>query len=817
MGGRLTAAALGAAALAWLAGIALQLQQRELGTLAAHGAWAGVAAIGVMAALRSRWATLGLTLAVFAAAFACTDLRASMRLAEELPASLEGRDIVVTGVIAALPQRSGSGQRFRFEVEQAALPGVPELLALGWYDNAHEDAAARQPIAELRAGERWRFTVRLRRPHGNLNPGGFDYELALFEQGVRATGYVRDAPAQRLDATAAHPVERLRDAIDAAVPDRRAAGVLAALSVGDQGAIERDDWELFRNTGVAHLMSISGLHVTMFAWLAGLAVGALWRRSARLMLRLPAPFAARWGGFAAALAYAVFSGWGVPSQRTVWMLAAVVLLQSLGLRWPWPFVLLAAGVVVTVVDPWAMLQAGFWLSFVAVGVLMANEPAQRDAAVDAGVGTGPQSARWARWARAIARSAAGGLRTQIVATLALTPLSLVFFQQVSVVGLLANLVAIPLVTLVITPLALLGALIVPLWTIGALTVQGLCAFLGLLAALPGAVWTAPTAPPWAQAAGLAGAVLLVRPLPWRLRRMAIPLLLPLLFPAPLRPPPGDFELIALDVGQGTAVLVRTREHLLVYDAGPQYSRDGDAGRRVLLPLLRARGERRIDRLVLSHRDTDHVGGAAALFANLEVGDLFSSLAPDHPLVARAARHEPCRAGQGWTWDGVRFELLHPTPADVERAVKPNAVSCVLRVSSPRGSALLTGDIEREQELGLVDRFGESLRSDVLIVPHHGSRTSSIAEFLDRVRPAQAVFQAGYRSRFGHPAPDVLARYRGRRIEVLASPSCGAWTWSAASPQGVCERDRMRRYWQRRFEPEAVETAAPQRCEWPDTC
>ena len=270
---------------------------------------------------------------------------------------------------------------------------MPKLVALGWYRGNHEDAALAQPGSELRAGQRWRFAVRLRQPHGNANPQGFDYELTLFEQGVRATGYVRDSePPLRLADAAGHPVERwrqrVRDAIFADVSDPAAAGVLAALAVGDQAAIERDDWELFRSTGVAHLMSISGLHVTMFAWLAGLLAAAAWRRSERATLWLPAPQAARWAGVAAALAYAVFSGWGVPSQRMVWMLVTVTLLQSLGRRWPWPLVLLAVAVVVTLGDPWALLQPGFWLSFMAVGLLMSSEVAQGASAVGRAPGVG---------------------------------------------------------------------------------------------------------------------------------------------------------------------------------------------------------------------------------------------------------------------------------------------------------------------------------------------------------------------------------------------------------------------------------------------
>ena len=799
---------LAALALAWIAGVALHLQQPTLWSLPACVAAVAFGALGLAVAWRWRRAFVVGWLGVALLAFGASGWRASLRLADALPAALEGQDVSVVGVITNLPQRSASGLRFRFEVETASAQGrpvpLPALLALGWYTGWHEDAALSEPQAELRAGQRWRFTLRLRRPHGNLNPHGFDYELSLFEQGVRATGYVRDAPApELLHRAAGYPVERLRqrvrDAIDASVPDRRAAGVLAALAVGDQGAIEREDWDLYRNTGIAHLVSISGLHITMFAWLAGGVIAALWRRRERAALWLPTPLAARWGGLACAVAYALFSGWGVPSQRTIWMLATVTLLQSLGLRWPWLLVLLLAALVVTAIDPWALMQAGFWLSFVAVGLLMAssNHDVASTATGDAG--------RMRRWAAAAWASVRRDLRTQVIATVGLAPLSLVFFQQLSLVGFAANLIAIPLITLVITPLALLGIALVPLWTVAAWVVQQLNSVLSGLAQLPGAVWIAPVAPLWAQLAGLLGAVLLVLPLPWRARALALPLLVVLILPPRDVPAAGAFDVLAMDVGQGTSVLVRTQAHVLVFDAGPQYSRDSDAGQRVLLPLLRARGEARLDRLVLSHRDLDHVGGAAAVMKAMPVSDVLSSLELAHPLLAQATHTTRCAAGQSWSWDGVRFDVLRPAALDYERALKSNAMSCVLRVSSAADGAghaarsvLLTGDIEREQEAALVAATPEALRSDVLIVPHHGSRTSSTAAFLDAVKPRVAVFQAGYRNRFGHPAPDVMARYVERGIEVRVSPDCGAWRWVAGgAPEGVCQRDAVRRYWHHR--------------------
>ncbi len=781
--------------LAWLAGVGLQLHEAVLMPRHAYVALAVVAVLGI--GLAWRWRRLRgvlLVTAMVAAGWGASGWRASVRLADALPAALEARDLQLTGVVASLPQRSPAGLRFRFDVEAASADGqpvqVPRRVSLGWYAGWQEEAVLNEAQRALRAGQRWRFTVRLRQPHGNLNPHGFDYELHLFEQGVRATGYVRDG-SQLLDPQAGRWVDRLRqqvrDAIDAHVPDRRAAGVLAALAVGDQSAIEREDWQIFRDTGVAHLMSISGLHVTMFAWLMGGAISAAWRRSARAAHLWPAPWAGRVGGLAAAVGYAVFSGWGVPAQRTVWMLGVVTLLQLSGRRWPWAMVLLCAAVVVSALDPWALLQPGFWLSFVAVALLMASEPAQR---------AGDEWRAPLRWWHRLAATLRGGVRTQLVATFGLTPLSLVFFQQVSAVGLLANLVAIPLVTLVITPLALLGVLFAPLWRLGALVQEALGHGLAWLAAVPGAVWVVPAAPLWAQAAGLAGAALLVLPLPWRMRLFAVPLVMPLLLPVPDRPPAGRYEVLAVDVGQGTAVLVRTRHHLLVYDAGPAYSRETDAGQRVLLPLLRARGEARIDRLVLSHRDLDHVGGASALMHHLPVEALLSSLEDGHPLRAAARRHQRCAAGQRWAWDGVQFDVLHPRPEDYARGLKPNAVSCVVRVSGAQGSVLLAGDIERQQEAELLGT-SQPLRSDVLLVPHHGSRTSSTAAFLDAVAPQVAIVQAGYRNRFGHPVAEVMERLRDRGVHVETSAACGAWHWAGEGAPAVaatCERRRSLRYW-----------------------
>ncbi len=795
---------LGAGLLALVAGVAVQLQQAEL--------WGWPIYAGIMALAPAVYALLatkriahgGSLIAVVLVAlilgFAQTGLRAAVYARGALDPALEGRDVRVTGVVAQMPQRSEAGLRFRLEIEAATLDhqalNLPPLVDVGWYGGTYtrDDAVLglnRLP-AELRAGERWQMTLRLKAPHGSRNPHGFDYELWLWEQGVQATGYVRagaqDVAPQRLGQTWQHPValarQWVRERIYAQVVQRQWAGMVAALVVGDQSAIDRVDWDVFRATGVAHLVSISGLHITMFAWGAALCLGWLWRRSGRLCLAFPAPSAALLGGVLLAGAYAVFSGWGVPAQRTCLMLTTVGLLRLSGARWPWPLVWLLACAVVVLADPYALLQAGFWLSFVAVGVLFTTDLG----AAHAG-STG---------LRAQKHPIFSGLREQWVITVALAPLTLLLFGQVSLVGLVANVLAVPWMTLVVTPLAMLGVLLPDLWDVAAGALGCLLVYLQWLATWPGATLTVAMPPLWLGVLGAVGGVVLVAPWPWSLRALGVPLVISvLLWRAPL-PPPGQFELLAADIGQGNAVLVRTASHALLYDTGPRYSLESDAGHRVLVPLLQAL-DVRLDTVVLSHRDIDHVGGAAAVLAMQPQATLLSSVESEHSLQ-KLRPAQRCVAGQEWDWDGVHFSVLHPLAADYDAPRKPNAVSCVVRISNGARTALLVGDIEKPQETRLV-ADGAPLRSDVLLMPHHGSKTSSSPEFLDAVAPGIAIAQAGYRSRFGHPNALVLERYRTRGVQVVDSPHCGAFTWRSwrepTDSPGTCYRDLSRRYWHHR--------------------
>ncbi|MBM3386909.1 MAG: DNA internalization-related competence protein ComEC/Rec2 [Betaproteobacteria bacterium] len=810
--------------LLWLAGIAVQLQQAEL--------WpAGVCvAVGAAALAWLRLCPLPQVrlLALAALSWALTGVHALLMPAP-MPGALEGRDLDVQARVEAMVQRQDSGIRMRVRIEHATLHGqpvsVPENVFLGWYAASARDEGLAQPLPEVQPGERWRWRVRLKAAHGHLNPGGFDYELWLWEQGVRATGYVRqgrgDPAPLRLGSSAAHPVEWLRQHVRGQILARagadpaaqQRAGVLAALVTGDQAAIERSDWDVFRATGVAHLMSISGLHVTMLAWLASMALAGLWRRTARwgwrASLHWPAPQVGALGGLAVAGAYALFAGWGVPAQRTVWMLALFTLLRLSARQWPVSVVWAAAAVLVLTLDPWAALQPGFWLSFVAVGVLWASAPLghaprrEQDTGREQDPVPGHTPAhRLGAWGLARARALVGGLlREQLVLSLALAPLSLLFFGQFSLVGLLANLLAIPWVTLVLTPLALAGVLCSPLWDAASGVLAPLSALLAMFAAWPlASVQLAMPPWPWALLATL-GAVLVLMPWPWAWRVWGLVWCLPALCWTPPRPAPGQFELLAADVGQGNAVLVRTATRSLLYDAGPRYSPESDAGHRVLLPLL-ARTQEPLDRLLLSHRDSDHTGGAPALLAMRPQAQLWSSLEPDHPLWALRPGTR-CEAGQHWDWDGVQFELLHPEASAYDRPNKPNALSCVLRITGQGGTALLVGDIEAAQERALLARgLASQGPVDWLLVPHHGSRTSSSEAFVQALRPRIALVQAGYRNRFGHPVAEVAQRYAAQGTRWVETSRCGAALWRSAQADALeCTRATRQRYWHHRQPPE----------------
>ncbi|GAB4166712.1 MAG: DNA internalization-related competence protein ComEC/Rec2 [Rhodocyclaceae bacterium] len=774
--------------LAFAAGIALIQQSAELpgrGTawaLAAAAVLALAAALAVRGRVRGMARALLLALSGLALGLAWADMRAQARLADALPADSEGRDLRAVGVIAGLPQEFERGLRFEFEVEQAE-GRIPSRIWIAWYRGWHDEEW--HALHSVHAGERWALTLRLKRPHGNANPNGFDYEAWLFERGLRATGYVRTSPYnRRLDAFVARPglaFERLREAVRArfrqALPDAPYAGVLIALAVGDQRAIEADLWEVFRRTGTTHLMSISGLHVTMLGALAYALVGFVWRRVPRLALKLPAQHAAAAGGWLGALFYALLSGFGVPAQRTLYMLGVVALALFARRQLAASRVLAAALAVVLAIDPWAVVSAGFWLSFGAVAALFY-------------MGAGRIAAR--HWL-------AGWVSAQWAVTLGLMPALLALFGQFSLVSPLANALAIPVVSFAVTPLALAAAAL-PfdfLLRLDHGLLAMLMAALEWMSGLPVAMWQQAAPPPWAVALGLAGCAVLLLPRGLPARSTGLVLLLPLATVSPQRPLAGQANVTVLDVGHGLAVHVQTRDHDLLYDTGPAWSAEANSGRRVIVPYLHAAGVRRLGGLVVSHRDKDHAGGAPSLIEAFPPDWLLSSLAEADPLRAGVQRNFLCEAGQRWTWDGVAFEVLHPAARDYARARTPaNALSCVVRIEAAGTAVLLTADIEADSEAKMLAREAGRLHAAVLVAPHHGSRSSSSPEFLAAVGARRIVISLGYRNRFRHPHPAVLERYRAGAEQVLRTDRDGAVTLRLRPGAVAVEtaRGERRRYW-----------------------
>jgi competence protein ComEC len=726
---------------------------------------------------------LGCILAGFlwAAAFA------QLRLADTLPPIWEGRDVRVMGVVASLPQSQERGERFLFDVEKVETEGasIPSRISIARYSAGFRDPLSQQVKNEFRPGERWRLTVRLKRPHGTYNPHGFDFEVWALERDIRATGYIRKHPDNaRLSPLVWHPaylIERVRESIRerfrSVLGDAPYAGILLALAIGDDDAISDADWETFRKTGVIHLVSISGLHITMVAGLAFLVVQGLWRRNERLVLRLPARKAATVAGLSVALAYALLAGFSVPTQRTVYMLAVLAAALWWGRAASMSLALSWALLVVVLLDPWAVIAPGFWLSFGAVALL---------------VYAGSHRLRQEGWFKA-------SLRAQWVIALGLTPLLLALFQQVSVISPLANAMAIPLVSLVVTPLALLGA-VTPVDAILHLAhavMDGCMRLLQLAADWPQAVWQQHASPAWTICAAILGVIWLLLPRGFPLRWAGAAALAPMFLLLPAPPAPGELQLTALDVGQGTAVLLRTAHHALLYDTGPKYSAEANSGNRIIVPFLRGEGVRRLDGMMVSHDDLDHAGGALSILKSMPVGWMASPLPEGHALHGHARRDLHCFAGQSWTWDGVHFEVLHPAPESYATEVKDNDLSCVLKATSPYGSVLMAGDIERLSEAKLAERDGKSLKADVLLVPHHGSKTSSTVEFVEKVHPAAAVFTVGYRNRFGHPKQEVVDRYRAVGSGLYRSDRDGAVMFDFRSEEGI-EAARWRRiaprYW-----------------------
>lgn len=762
----LTAHCLGA----FIAGVLLVAQLPSLAPLPL--------AAGLVPLAAAAWRLRSLPVAGFLVAVLIAAGHGLLLLSQRLEVSCDGRWTRLSGVVVDLPQRQRLGddrwqQRFRLRVEHIARPECrgPRLLSLAYYGDRR-----------LRPGERWALSARLRLPWGEDNPGGRNRQDYFAREGIDATGSVRSADAVRLagpEGRALHQQlrARLRQALARSGVAEGPRALLAALLVGDQSALSDAQWDLLRRLGVVHLVVVSGLHVSLvgaFGWFGG-----------ALLARLLAVAGARgaWPGvpalsaLAAASAYAALAGFSLPTQRALIMLGCLMGALLAGRRARSPRNLLLAAGVVLAANPLAATGSGFWLSFAAVAWLLwyAARPGRR-------------------------RGWRGALALHAFMTLAMAPLSGWWFGGVSLVAVLANLLLVPFVAVFLVPLVLAGGACWFWW-------PGLAGFCWQLAAWPltpllagaegfvadvgGWLYLPVAAGPLESALAVVGVLLLFGARRRRWRLSGLPALLPLLLPGA----PGVAErptLTVLDVGQGTAVVFRSGGRTLVYDTGGGDPAGNNAAARVVLPFLRARRVRRIDRLVVSHPDRDHSAGVATLRAALPI----TAIAGGRALAA-APGLRSCRTGASWRWpDGTRFRFL---TASAPRALGSNDVSCVLLIDAQGYRFLLPGDIGVRRERELVRYWRDTLRADWLLVAHHGSASSTSAAWLRAVRPARAVLTHGRANPFGHPAPAVLARLCRAGVDVDATASGGALSYRVAAG-GVltvrASRAAAPRYWRR---------------------
>ncbi|MGV8940134.1 MAG: DNA internalization-related competence protein ComEC/Rec2 [Lysobacter sp.] len=697
---------------------------------------------------RLRW------LGPFLFGFALAALHAGHSLSIQLPVEWEKREVTVQGRIVELPDHQPRRTGFLLRVDPGQAQPEPlrgRLLRLSWYD-LHDGAGTGRD--QLRAGQRWQLTARVRAPRGLRNPGGFDSEKHAFAGRLTATGYVRTpdtarllAPARGLNAWR----EAMSERVVAATP-ASSARFVAALALGDTRGLSDLDWHILRANGLTHLIAISGFHVGLVAGFFALFVAGIWWLWPSLGRRLPRPVAAAIAGLLGAALYAAVAGFALPTVRTLLMIAVVAGLRGLRRKSTAFDTLALAGIAVLLVDPLSALSAGFWLSFFGVA--------------------------WLLWCLPTAgrKPLRDLVSAQGVATIGLLPLSAVLFDQASVVGPVANLLAVPWWSLVVVPLALAGTGLEFLhdgWGVLPWQAAAWCFDLSWplfewLASSDLALWWLRESRWFALPLAMLGAFWLLLPRGLPGRPLALLLWLPLLWPARGLPGPGEAEIRVLDVGQGLSVLVRTTGHTLLYDMGPA-TRDGfDTGERVVLPALHALGVRQLDRAIASHGDNDHAGGFPAVRAEVSVR---RALAPEGSGVADT---RPCVAGESWQWDGVTFRFLHPPPYFPYLG---NEASCVLRIETAHGSALLTGDIGEVIERDLIRRsFADpesGIAADVVLVAHHGSAGASDAGFIAATAARYALVSSGHGNRFGHPRPEVLDRWRAGGAQTLDTADDGA--------------------------------------------
>lgn len=695
--------------------------------------------IGILSATLRAWPVLCLCLGLLWAS-----LFGIERLADRVPSALIQKELTVQGYISSLPQQHPHHQSFDFV---ALIPDgdFPHKLRLNWYNPP-----------PIEAGQSWQLTVKLKPPHGTLNPAGFDYETWLFANGFDATGYVSASNLLENQSTL-NPkqwISRWRQdlakRIDSALPDGKQNAIIKALTLGSQNGISQTQWQLYQQTGLIHLIVISGSHISLIAGLVFVLLRKAWLRTG--FMAVPAHLPAAIGSWLAGLIYGALAGFSIPTLRAVVMLSILMLAviwQRHTSAWQ---VFKTAVTGVLVIDPPAVLQTGFWLSFLAVALL-----------IHIAQGRLGKTSNW----REI-------VFNHFASSFGLTPLLLLYFQQLSLVAPLANAIAIPLLGMIIVPVALIALVLLYLLPDLAsyllIACDSLLVYLELvmqwILQIPHAYLNLPQPGFYAAIGAGLGVLLLTTPKGFPGRHLAVCYFAPVFFLDFARPAYAEVKMNVLDVGQGLAIVITTQNHSLVYDTGSHMPDGLDMGNAVVLPYLYQQGVNKLDKLIISHGDNDHSGGAESILQHLPVADVLSS----DPRWAELEHGRYCQTGQHWQWDGVDFSLLSPPPKPF---AKENNNSCVLQIQTKGQSILLTGDIEQEAENWLSEQFKDQLHHQILLSPHHGSKTSSTETFLTQVQPELTIISSGYLNRFHFPHPSVIARYQQFASRYLNTATSGA--------------------------------------------
>lgn len=665
-------------------------------------------------------------------------------LNDRLKTEIAGKDIVINGIISSVPEQHLRRLRFEFEPESVTEYPLPNKIRLNWY----------HPLPKhFQAGEKWQLKVRLKPARGMMNPGSFDYEGWLFQQGIGATGYVRSSvDNHRITLAPSYSINTLRQSlnkkVEALLPNSPNIGLIQGLTTGTRHNIEQNQWQVLRLSGTNHLLAISGLHIGLAATIGFFLFRFLWSLRANNLLFLTANEIGSLGGFLFALFYAGLAGFSIPTQRALIMVATVML--AIIIRRPilGSHILAISLVLVLVFDPLSVLSAGFWLSFSAVAIILFVSQNRYP------------SLKW-QWAK-----------THVLIAFGLSPLLLLFFMETSIVAPIANIIAIPFISILVVPLLLLASICLWLWPpfgefllhlVDRLLSLG-WPFLDTLASFQFSHWQSFPIPFYYWISIITGCLLLLTPRYFPAKWLGIIGFLPLLLWTADKPNRGEFWFTLLDVGQGLSAVVQTHNHTLVFDTGPKFSDSFNTGTAIVKPFLQSQHISHIDTLIISHGDNDHIGGALPLINDVKTARILSSVPS---LLPNASA---CYSDQEWQWDGVLFSIIHPALTDQG---SENNLSCVLRISNSAGSVLLTGDIEKESEALLIQRYKSNLQSTLLIAPHHGSKTSSSLAFVNAVSPQLTLFPTGYRNRYHFPHDLISKRYSQKGITLLNSAEQGA--------------------------------------------